>query len=149
MGRILIQAFKKRAFLRQIAEGAKASSTPLKSALIAAQSAVFSPTFQKGRLVVSQSGSGQSGSFQVAVAGSEWTQDNIAGLTEELIGLLETVFWNGSLASTVVDDGNPVNTEAIRVAMFEDDLLAGETQQLGDWTGLNIPSIGGIPGGGA
>ena len=125
-----ISALKARAFLRQIAEGAKASSLPLKQALINAQSSVNSPTFQKGRIVVSQSGSGQSGSFAFSPTGSEWTQDNIFALTEELLWLHDAAVTNGASA----DDA-----DALFTAMCADSSLQGVRSTYGDFTALRYP----------
>lgn len=93
---------------------------------------------------MSQSGSGQSGSFQVTPpsSGGQWNQENIFGLTQELIELIATVIANGSFAYGN-DDGS--HTNDLVAAMVEDDSLYGVTQQQGDWTSLNVPSIGGIP----
>ena len=143
--RILIQSVKRRAFLNQVAAGAIATGITLTAALTAAQTQIYSPTFAKGRVVVSQSGSGQSGSFAITPpsAGGEWSQENLFGLTQELIELIQTVINNGSF--TGQDDGQPGSTSALMAIMVEDDSLYGVTQQQGDWTSLNVPSIGGIP----
>lgn len=134
MAGIRIQSVKKRGFLRQIAEAAKRSNLPLKTALINAQQSVASPTFLKGRIVVSTSGSGQAGSFQMPEAGLEWTQDNVFGLLEELIELAESVTATQSLQ----DDGS--NTDAIFAAMIADDSLRSLRQQMGDFSMLNFPA---------
>ena len=138
--RIEIQSVKKRGYLRQLAEGAKATSSTLKETLLAAQAAVFAPSFKMGRIVVSNSGGGQSGSFQMSGTGNDWTQDNIFGMIEEFLGLLESLD-----AATYPDDGDKAHTDALFQAMSADDSFSGITQQLGDWTGLNFPTIGGIP----
>ena len=138
--RIEIQSVKKRGYLRQLVEGAKRTSATLKETLLAAQAAVYAPSFKMGRIVVSQSGSGQSGSFQMAGSGNDWTQDNIFGMLEEFLELLESLD-----AATYPDDADPAHTDALFVALCGDDSLAGISQQQSDWTGLNIPSIGGVP----
>lgn len=142
--RIEIQSVKKRGFLRQLCEAAKKNSDTLHDTLVAAQAAVNSPTFQKGRIVLSQSGSGQSGSF-IHMAGQEWTQDNIFGLCEEFLELLYFYTNLNTAAPLLPDDAQPASTDALFRAMITDDELAGVTSQLGDWTGLNVPSIGGVP----
>lgn len=137
---IRIQSVKRRAFLNQVAAGAISSNSTLTAALTAVQGQCFSPTFQKGRVVVSQSGSGQSGSFQMSVSGAEWTPDNIFGLTQELIELIPVTIANALLASppvTLVDDGT--QTAALVAAMNQDDSLQGVTQQMGDFTSLRFP----------
>ncbi len=137
---VQIATVKKFFFLRQVAEGAKRTTSTLKEALIAAQAAVAVSTIMRGRLVVSQSGSGQSGSFEIGVAGKEWTQDNIAGLTEELIWVLDRTVEEGT-----PDSGTPDTTDALFAAMCEN-INAGNvpqfgvTQVMGDWTGLNFPA---------
>lgn len=148
--RIQIQSVKKRGYLRQLCQGAVNTGLPILTTLQNAQTAAFSPTFQKGRIVVHQSGSGQSGSFEVRSAGAEWTQDNIFGLIEEFIDLYYTVIAQGNDDGTPLpnDDGTPANTNTIFQAMRTDDSLAGVTSQLGDWTGLNVPSLGGVPNAG-
>ena len=132
---IAIQAVKKRAFLNQVTAGAVATQARLADALLAVQTQINSPTFAKGRIVVSQSGSGQSGSFQIGLPGVEWTQDNIFGLTQELIELCAFTRADQSLA----DDGSETATRALAAAMMADDLLQGVREQRGDYTGIRFP----------
>lgn len=142
---IFIQAVKKCAYLRQIAEGAKATSSTLAQAILSAQGEVYSPTFQKGRIVVSQSGSGQSGSFQISGSGNDWTQDNIFGLCEELLQMLDA-------ADPVLlpDDGLPAHVDALRQTLAQN-IMAGNVpdavrQTGGDFTLLFLPVFGtGLP----
>ncbi len=137
---VAIQTVKKCGFLRQIAEGAKKGTNKLRECLLAAQSAVNSPSFQKGRIVISQSGSGQAGSFQIGTPGQEWTQDNILGLLEELIQLLDYTVAQGGT------DGTDAATIDALFALMVDNLNTGNvpqigiTQQMGDFSGLNFPS---------
>jgi hypothetical protein len=138
---VQIQAIKKCGYLRQIAEGAKAIASTLKDAILAAQRSVYSPTFQKGRIVVSQSGSGQAGSFQMAGMGNDWTQDNIFGLLEEFLQMVEA-------ADPVLypDDSDPAHTDALR-AQIAGNIMAGNVPQgvrqtQGDFTLINIPIFG-------
>ncbi len=139
---IQIQAVKKCGYLRQIAEGAKNTASTFKDASLAAQAQVNSPTFSKGRIVVSQSGSGQSGSFQISGSGNDWTQDNIFGLLEEFLTMLE-------LADPVLypDDGQPASTDALR-ALIAGNIQLGNIPQFGvsnaggDFTLLYIPVFG-------
>jgi hypothetical protein len=138
---VYIQAVKKRGFLRQIAEGAKRNAATLKESLIAAQAQVFSANFQRGRLLVSTSGSGQSGSFEIGVQGKEFTQDNVFALFEELIEVLDAVV----SAGLAVDSAAPADTDALFAVMCQDDRLVGITSQMTDVTSLNVPSLGGIP----
>jgi hypothetical protein len=134
------QAVKKRGYLRQLVEGAKRSSSSVKETLLAAQGAVFLPSFKLGRIVVSNSGAGQSGSFQMAGGGNDWTQDNIFGLLEEFLMLLDSLD-----ATLYPDDADPSHSDSIFQALCGDDSLNGVQSQMGDWTALNIPSIGGAP----
>lgn len=131
-----IAAIKKRGFLRQIAEGAKRSAATLKEALLAAQTGKFTANFQQGRLLVSTSGSGQSGSFEIGVQGKEWTQDNIFALTEQLLEILEF-----TVAQEIAIDGpDPGTIDALFAAMCANESLQGITEQLGDFSGLNWPA---------
>jgi hypothetical protein len=138
---VYIQAVKKRGFLRQIAEGAKRSTSTLKEALVSGQANCFSANFQKGRLLVSTSGSGQSGSFEIAVQGKEFTQDNVFALFEELIEVLDATV----AAGLAVDSGVSIDTDTLFTAMCQDDRLVGVRTEMGDYTSLNVPSLGGIP----
>jgi hypothetical protein len=155
--RIQIQSVKKRAVLRQLCQGAIKTGTSLQQTLVNFQAAIFSPTFQKGRIVVHQSGSGQSGSFQMGSNDAEWTQDNLFGLTEEFLSLYDTIqnnYWNTGTYTLPngqplpADDGTQDSINAWMQAMFLDDSLQGQTEQMGDWTGLNVPSLGGVPNAG-
>jgi hypothetical protein len=137
---VYIQAVKKRGFLRQIAEGAKRAAASLKESLVAGQANCFSANFQRGRLLVSTSGSGQSGSFEIAVQGKEFTQDNVFALFEELIEVLDDVIAQGLGADTA----QPADTDALVAVMFNDDRLRGIRSEMGDYTSLNVPSVGGI-----
>lgn len=138
---VYIQAVKKRGFLRQTAEGAKRSGSTLKESMLAAQAAVFTANFQRGRLLVSTSGSGQSGSFEIGVQGKEFTQDNVFAMLEELIEIQEYVISQG----LAVDSDQQADTDALVQVMFNDDRLQGINTEMGDWTSLNVPSVGGIP----
>lgn len=134
MGAVIrIQSEIKRAILRQIVEGAKASASPVKAALLATQSAATDSSFKKGRITVSVSGNGQSASFQIGANG--FTQDVFVGLTEELITVLEDCIpltANG-------DTGKSADSDALFTAMRADDRLVGIRTQMGDFTGLRYP----------
>lgn len=130
---IRIQSEIKRAVLRQVVEGAKASASTLKSALIATQAAAMDGSFKKGRILMSTSGNGQSASFQISSGG--FTQDVFVGLTEELIEVLDDAITNGY---------GPDGTEAAQLdplfaSMCSDDRLIGIRTQMGDWTTLRFP----------
>ena len=137
MASIRIQAVKKFGFIRQIAEAAKVVSKPLAQTLIASQAAVNSPTFSKGRIVISQSGSGQSGSFLIPTNGVEWTQYNIFGLLEEFLQITEQL-----VAGGMTDDGDPANTDLLRAAIVDAYNSGnvpeyGVREQMGDFSMLN------------
>lgn len=130
MAGIRIQSVKKRGFLRQIVEGARSASLTLKAALLNAQSSVFSPTFKTGRIVISQSGAGQSGSFLMPGDTVEWSQDNVFGLIEELLELHDTVVAGGTSADDL---------DALFNAMCADDSMIGVRSSMGDFTTLRFP----------
>lgn len=130
-------SIKRRGFLRQMAEQAKRTASTLRETLLAAQSGHFVSTFARGRLVVSQSGSGQSGSFEMTMQGKEWTQDNVFGLIEELIELCEFVLTDQSQT----DDGTPTNTDQLLAAMLNDISLNPSNVQHGDFTLIGIPNM--------
>ena len=138
---VQIQAIKKCGYLRQIAEGAKSTTITLKAALLGVQKGVYSPTFQKGRIVVSQSGSGQAGSFQISGADNTWTQDNIFGLCEELLMMVEA-------ADPVLypDDADPTHTDALRAQIAANVMMGNIPETVrsigSDFTLLNIPVFG-------
>jgi hypothetical protein len=144
---IRIQAEKKCSFLQWLAD----ITTPggsLESSMKAAALAVFSPSFQKGRIVVSQSGSGQSGSFQVGDGSDGWSQDNIAALCWALRYMLRAAVGTKSVdtGDVYVDDGDPGHTESLR-QLLEYNILQGNMPEgvrstLGDFTLINIPAMG-------
>jgi len=140
---VYIQAVKKRGFLRQIAEGAKRSSLTLKESLLAAQAAVFTANFQKGRLLVSTSGSGQSGSFEIGVAGKEFTQDNVFGMLEEFLQVCDDTVNAGLAADTAI----PADTDTLFAQMVADDRLQGIRERGLDVTLIGTPrwGSGGLP----
>ncbi len=133
---VQIQAIKKCGYLRQIAQGAIDNTLTLREALVAAQKSVWLPSFQTGRILVSQSGSGQSGSFQMAGSGNEWTQDNIFGMLEEFLMLLD---WSDVIV--LPDVATPESTEALRAAMAID-IMAGNIPQAIRQVGIDVTLIG-------
>jgi hypothetical protein len=144
---VQIQAIKKCGFLRQMVAQARAAAATLSETLLAAQSGHFVNTFQRGRLVVSQQGGGQSGSFEIGMQGKEWTQDNVFGLVEELLQMLEA-----RIAAGTPDGSADPELATIQAALIQDINAglfpqSGVTQQLGDFSGLNFPatSIGAGP----
>lgn len=137
---VQIQTVKKIGYLRQIAEGAKLTASTLKEALLAAQKGVYSPTFQKGRIVVSQSGSGQSGSFQMAGGGNDWTQDNIFGVIEEFIQLLDYTVAAGTPDAADADLIDALFAQMVENLNTGNVPQIGVRTQMGDFSGLNFPA---------
>lgn len=138
---IQIQAVTKCFFLRQIAEGAKTTTSNLADATVALQSLVCSPSFKTGKVVISQSGSGQSGSYLMPSGDNAWTPANIGGLCEELLMMIEA-------ADPVLlpDDADPANTEALRKNIAAN-IMAGNVPDAvrstgGDFTLLFLPVFG-------
>lgn len=140
---VYIQVEIKQGFLRQIAEGAKSAQTTLKESLLASQAAVFSPNFQRGRLLVSTSGGGQSGSFEIGVQGKQFTQENVFALFEELLQIRDDTV-NAGLAA---DTGEPADTDALFTQMIADDRLQGIRERGLDVTLIGTPrwGSGGLP----
>jgi len=134
---VFLQSEIKRGFLRQIAAGAKATASLLGDALLGFQSAIYTPNFQRGKLLISTSGSGQSGSFEIGVAGKQFTQETIFGLSELLLQIhSETV------SASVPDDGTPEATDALRDAMLQDVRLQSVRTAGGDFTLIGLPGQG-------
>lgn len=121
-----IKASVRRGFLRQIAEGAKKTASPFRDSLLAVQAQIYSPNFQRGRILVSTSGSGQSANFEIGVQGKAFTQENVFGMLEDFIALLD------SLAMT--DDASPEATDALFIAMIGSDEMATVKEMRGDFT---------------
>lgn len=140
---VYIQAVVKQGFLRQIAEGAKKGSATLKESLLAAQAAVFSSNFQRGRLLVSTSGSGQAGSFEIGVQGKQFTPENVFALFEEMLQILDDTV-NAGLAA---DTGESADTDGLYTQMLADDRLQGITERGLDVTLIGTPrwGSGGLP----
>lgn len=137
---VYIQAIKKRGFLRQLAERAKKKDgLSLRDVLLNAQGGQFTPTFQGGRLLVSTSGAGQSGSFEISVQGKEWTPDNVFALIEELIEILDLVVSQG-LATDTADESS---INALFVEMCAADELTTVRSSRSDFTCINWPYYGG------
>ncbi len=138
---IQIQAAVKCFYLRQIAEGAKSTTSTLKDAVVALQSLVCSPSFKTGKVVISQSGSGQSGSYLMPSGDNNWTPANVGGLCEELLQMIEAAD-----PVTLPDDATPSNTEALR-SNIAANIMAGNVPDAvrsvgGDFTLIGIPAFG-------
>jgi hypothetical protein len=138
---IQIQAIKKVAYLEDIAEDAINSVSTLQEAIATRRKTVFSQTLKTGKVVVSQSGSGQSGSYQMSGNGNDWTPDNILGLVQELLLMVRA-------ADPVLlpDDADPAHTRALRDAIAAN-IMAGNVPDAvratqGDFTLLFVPVFG-------
>lgn len=123
-----------------MAQAAVRAAATLKEQLVKAQTGHFTNTFSRGKLVVSNSGGGQSGSFEIGVQGKEWTQDNIFGLIEELIQMVDA-----RVAGGTPDSSDPTLAAAMRDGMIADICAglfpqSGVREQLGDFSGLNFPA---------
>src|SRR5208283_4129324 len=78
----------------------------------------------------------------------------LGGISESLLlrdhlsasGSLPNDSWT-QITALVSSGAYNYSDSQIFVMMIEDDRLQGVREQLGDWTGLNIPSLGGIPAG--
>lgn len=138
---VRIQSIKKCGFLRAIVRQAIASASTLKDTLAAAADGMFVNTsFAKGKLMVSNSGGGQSGSFEISLPDKEWTQENVFALIEELTQMTDTRIAAGS-----TDDGQPASTNALLAALIQDINAglfpqSGVRTQIGDFSGLNFPA---------
>jgi hypothetical protein len=151
---IYIQAELKRMQLRQILlVGAIATGSTVFQALLGFQSAVNEQNFQKGRQYVSTSGNQQHASYQMVSGSSEWTQTNVAKLSEEYFDILERTLYSQNTANAaaglpaLVDDGTTPNTTAIFNAMLQwDDRLRTVNRRGLDVTLLGFPQVGQLGG---
>jgi hypothetical protein len=140
---VYVQAIKKKAILRQIVAGAAPSGIPVVDALMGFQTSIASSNLLKGRILISTSGSGQSGSFEIGLPGKEFTQDNIFALSEQLIEIYEFALASSSAnGSPLTDDGTAANSAAIMAVMREDDRLQSVNRKGADMTLLGFPQIG-------
>ena len=138
---IQIQAVKKVAYFEDIADDALASASTLQEAISARRRQVFSQTLKAGKLVISQSGSGQSGSYQMSGNDNVWTPDNILGMVQEFLIMVRA-------ADPVLypDDADPANTRNLR-DYISANIMAGNVpdgvrQTQGDFTLLYLPVFG-------
>jgi hypothetical protein len=140
---VRIAAEKKKFYLRQIVEGAVVSSTKISDALLSFQSQLNSASFQKGRILISTSGNGQSAGFEMNLNGREVTQENVAAMSEEFFEILEFQLRQNP---ALVDDGEKASTRAIFAAMRQDDRLYGCNRRGSDFTLLGFPQVGQLGG---
>ena len=131
---VRIQSEIKRGFLRQIVAGAKRNAATINESLLNFQASIYTPNFAKGKILVSTSGSGQQGSFEIGVAGKQFTQENVFAMSEEFF-----IIYAAALAynTDLTDSGQSADSDAIFNAMLSDDVLNSVTEQLGDWSQLN------------
>jgi hypothetical protein len=144
---VRIQSIKKCGFLRQMVQVAINGASTLAETLLAAQSGHFTNTFSRGKLVISNSGGGQSGSVEISLPDKEWTQDNVFGLIEELIQMVEA-----RVAAGTPDGSDETTLAELRTALIADINAglfpqSGVRSQMGDFSGLNFPatSLGTAP----
>lgn len=142
---VRIQSEIKRGFLRQIYTGCHDTAVFLEDALVAFQAAIFSPNFQRGRIIVSTSGGGQQGSFTIPNIGQQFSQDQIFALSEELLQI-----YTDTLAALVAatptfdpranDSGS--SEQQMFAAMMLDDRLNAVRREYGDHTLTRFPTFG-------
>ena len=144
MPQVFISSQKRKFFLRQIIEGAVAAASNVHDALLSFQTQLNSASFQKGRILISTSGNGQSAGFETNLNGKEITQDNLAAASEEFF---EIYYFQLAQNPTLKDDGTEASTRAIFEAMRQDDRLYGCTRRGSDFTLLGFPQVGQLAGG--
>lgn len=133
---VFLQSEIKRGFLRQIVEGSKRVNVTLRASLLAFQAAIYTPNFQRGRILISTSGSGQSGSFEIGVSGKQFTQENVFALSEDFISILDEAESAGA-----VDGITPEILDLLFSIMVSTDRMRGIRTQMGDFTGLSAPNM--------
>src|SRR5208282_6305935 len=105
---------------------------------------------QSGQILISGSGGGYNSSLKIPGLSDQITQENFLALSEEylnlyysaIIYLLQEAYPNDSwtqITALVSSGAYNYSDSQIFVMMIEDDRLQGVREQLGDWTGLNIP----------
>lgn len=129
---VRIPSINKRDFLDEIAQGAKLSSSTLEEAIRAVKIAVHTKTYQQGKIIVSTSGSGQSGSFEI---NSLWNPVTVKGMLQEFLEILRDV-----KAAGAIDSADPDAIDTLYTTMCEDDRLRGIRRHMGDFSGLNFPA---------
>jgi hypothetical protein len=137
---VRIQSEIKYGFLDEIANGAKRTKSTFGDAIRAFRSQIFTPSFQRGKIIVSTSGSGQSSSFEIGVDGKQFTQENIFGLTTEFLKLLAAALADTN--ANLIDDATDTATDALFAYMSASDALNSVTEQRGDWSNLNTYATG-------
>jgi hypothetical protein len=128
---VYLQSEIKRGFLRQIVEGSKKAGCTLRNSLLAFQAAIYTPNFQRGRILISTSGSGQSGSFEIGVSGKQFTQENVFALSEEFLATLDAIIADGAVDGTTAEA-----LDALFTTMS--DSMRGVRSQMGDFSCLNV-----------
>ena len=141
---VRIQSEIKRGFLRQIYAACAPTATYLGDALVNFQNQIFSPNFQRGRLLLSTSGSGQSGSFVMPNLGAQFTQDQIFAMAEEFCQIYTDVVAALKAATPGFDPKADDDTSEPTVfnTMLLDDRLQGVRREQGDHTLIRFPTFG-------
>jgi hypothetical protein len=133
---VRIQSEIKRGFLRQIYNNVASTAIYFEDALLAFQSQIFTPNFQRGRIIVSTSGGGQQGSFLVPSIGVQFTQDQVFAMAEEFC----QIYTDTVAALQAETPGfNPkaeddTSENQVFVAMLLDDRLQGVYREYGDFS---------------
>jgi hypothetical protein len=153
---VRIQSEIKRAILRSLWRAAQSAALPLLTALEGFQNTGWS-TLQSGQILVSGSGAGYSSSLKVPnVATDQITQENFLALSEAFLNVYYQAVFDLLKSASPSDTTEAIyalmqagsyslTDQQIFASMIESDYMQGIREQLGDWTGLNIPSLGGIP----
>lgn len=128
---VYLQSEIKRGFLRQIVEGSKKAGCTLRNSLLAFQAAIATDSFKLGKILISTSGSGQSGSFEIGVVGKQFTPENVFALSEEFLATLDAIIADGAVDGTTA--------EALDVLFTTmSGQMRGVRSQMGDFSCLNV-----------
>lgn len=116
------------------------NSIRIYDALIANAQAVYSPSFQTGKVLSSTSGNGQAAAMEPGVsARTEWNPVNALGLDWVFISILQDTLTNNP---TLADDASASSSQAILALMQNDDRMQPVTRRGIDVTLLNFPQTG-------
>ena len=142
---VRVQSEIKRALLRSLWRAAQASSTTLREALDGFQQTPFN-TLSSGQILVSAGGGGYHSALKIPALSDQLTQEQVWAFSEEMLNVFYDSISNLALQTppVIADVGGSFDQQIFQVMIF-DDRLQGVRSQRGDWTGLNVPSIGGVP----
>lgn len=128
-----IQAEIKRGFLRSLYRQTSESQS-LQDVLDAYQTTLFTPSFQSGRMVSATSQAGHNVQFIPPAIGSQFTQDQVFSLSEELEQVYSDAIVNLSSAGTTSPTDSQIFSE-----MMGDPRLTTITDVQKDYTLLRWP----------